>query len=162
MGRSVDYLSRAASVSYASHQHGYRHPFNEEKDQYDYDADMEFCQHIAEEDWSDFKDDLMTALNRFYPSLSVDFDARRWEGETHIIARNRFAEVGLAEYCGLLSLSIRAREDFDLYDNAANLSEQWVSQVNLDKVLADAMGKDAVLKRLGTMSNGSGVFQRAA
>lgn len=158
MGRSVDYLSNASDVSYAATEFGYCKPYNDETGETDESAEAEFCEWQAREDWNDFKENLEAALNRHYPSLQVNFDNRTWYGETNIIASNRFAEVGLAEYCGLISLSIRPRDDAEL----EGLAAQWASAVNLDKVLASALGKQSVLRRLGTMSNGEGVFQRAA
>ena len=66
---------------------------------------------------------------------------------------NRHAWVGVSEYCGLVAFWIVAKDD----TGHEALSERWVAQV------ADRFTSTfSTLNRLGTFSNGEGVFERIA
>lgn len=165
MGRSVDYLSRATQVSYANvSTFGYGAPWNEETDDYDYEAEPVYSDFQAECDWDDFKANLGEAFAKYYPSLDFDAKGHGWDGrETMIIARNKLVEVGLSEYCGLVSLSVRPLDEHPWLNYAQSpIGERFARQMNLDKVLAHALGEEVVLRKVGTFSNGESVYRSAA
>lgn len=131
MGRSVDYLTYAVHVAYFA---------------LDLDGDQ-----LAYEEMVEMLEDL---LQEEMPSLEPV--QRKWDGETKIVAQNRFARVGLAEYCGLWSLSIGERPDTEV----PQLAGHWAACMGpkVDRI-AGVLGERLV--RLGTMSNGCGVYKRA-
>lgn len=164
MGRSVDYLNRAVQVSYAdASRMGYTAPWSDELGDYDYEAEPVYCEMQARIDWDDFKSALGEAFAKSYPSLDFDAKGFGWDGrETLIIARNKLVEVGISEYCGLVSLSVRPLDEHAwLNYSQSPIGERFARQVNLDKVLAYALGEEAVLHKVGTFSNGEGVYRRA-
>lgn len=164
MGRSVDYLNRATKVSYAEvNELGYSAPWSDELGDFDYDAEPVYCDHQMQDDWNDFKARIGEAFAKYYPSLDFDANGFGWDGrETLIIARNKLVEVGISEYCGLVSLSVRPLDEHAwLNYSQSPIGERFARQVNLDKVLAYALGEEAVLHKVGTFSNGEGVYRRA-
>lgn len=131
MSRSVDYLTGAELVTY-----------------------METPEEIEDSfDWEDFIEGIKYRLTKLFPSL---YDADAWDGrETHIILENSFAEIGVSEYMGLVSLSIRAKPDsYEYSDRLEELGKQWIA--NIEKKFL-ALGD---LVKLGAMSNGEGVYKR--
>lgn len=108
--------------------------------------------------WEDFTDDLWHTLRSKYKSLRPD---DRWVGrEEKVLLSNDHADVVLAEYCGLVSVSL-VPKDFP-YDDTAHLrtlSEAWCSQVAdgfLDLINSTFGG----LRHIGTACNGEAFFQR--
>jgi hypothetical protein len=126
MGRSVDYLSRAHKVLFL-------HP------------------ELGEGSWAwdDFMEDVTNLLQGSFPSLneSEDYDG----GEVRIFLRNRRAEFGVSEYCGLVSISARPLEC-----NQA-LGERWLDSI-WPKV-TELMAPWTPLRKIGTFSNGEGVYE---
>jgi hypothetical protein len=124
MSRSVNQLSGAQAVAFLS------------------------AHEETENSWEYFQEDITEQLKSLFPSLE---DADRWEdNETHIILNNDHAEIAISEYCGLVSVSLRAIEDWD--GTRDGLHQQWVQQVQ-DKFLSIG-----TLKHQGTFINGEAVF----
>lgn len=131
MARSVSYLTRADAVAY---------------DHLEFENDEIF----DELTWRDYKEFMIEKLKNKFPSLQ---DTDSWEDETQIILENEFCEIGLSEYCGLISISIRAKDE---YDNYPGLAEAWV-----DKVKSKFLSIGTLIKQ-GTFSNGESVYRRKA
>lgn len=126
MSRSVNYLDYADHVAY---------------------IDASGIEHDYE--WDDFTDELESRLTDLFPSLET---ASEWDNnETRIILENHHAVIGLSEYCGLVSVSIRHKDD----DEQVGLHKHWVDSIE-SKFLS--IGE---LKKVGTFSNGEAVFERA-
>jgi hypothetical protein len=122
MSRSVDYLTNATAVAYL----------------YIYD----------DEQWDDFKSDVAETLQTMFPSLR---DCDRWDNnETHIFLENNLAEVGISEYNGIVSVSIRPTGDY--YDNTEALAVHWCETV------VDTFKTIGTLIKQGTFSNGEAVY----
>lgn len=152
MGRSVSYLSRAKRVNY------FAWPtleiYDEEKDVAvdtgEYMDNSEVIDWIVEgikENFSEFK--------RVYNS----WDDR----ETQIILEGYGTQIGLSEYGGLATLSIRIDEDStvgsnmdeDEYEEFLNVTEKWIDE-NWDQV-----GKYwNQYRRIGGFSDGSSVYEK--
>ena len=130
MSRSVDYLTGAEAVAYIDA------------------GELE-----DELDWDMFKEDIEQQLISMFPSLDT---CDRWDGrETHIFLENDHAEIGISEYCGLVSVSVRAKDDNEGYGyDRTGLAQKWVERVK-DKFLTIG-----TLNRVGTFSNGEAVFER--
>lgn len=82
--------------------------------------------------------------------------------------RNELVEIGISEYSGLASLSIRFVEDATYWSSDSeyfrykNLAEIWIDR-NWENLLS-AVRENTYheqLNRIGTFSNGNGVFERA-
>lgn len=135
MGRSVDYLTNALKVAY----------INFEQDEDDTFGD----------DWDFFKEGLIENLQSVCPSL-CELKAKVYDGrEVIIVAENCHCQVGVSFYCGLVSVSIRVHDD---YRTKESLAENWINQVwpKIEIIIAKNY---KALKRLGTFSNGEGVFE---
>jgi hypothetical protein len=151
MGRSVNYLDNAETVIYFTADW-----LNEVDEKGNYD---EF---LSQLNWEDFERNLKSAITGKLKSYSSceDWDNR----ETKIILRNELCNIGISEYCGLYSLSV-APIDYDGYYPCEvakiNFSKNhaWQIKKTLCKVLQN-LGCE-VLNRVGTFSNGCGVFEKA-
>lgn len=136
MGRSVSTLRNADDVAYIKLPDG--------MDQWD---------------WQDFMDNVRGILSRNYPSLD---ECNRWEGrEDHIFMENRLCEIAASEYCGLVAISIRAKEGEGYYREPSRaMGERWVRQVfpKMEKAL-HVLGTG--LYMAGRFSNGEAVFTKA-
>jgi len=100
---------------------------------------------------SEVIDPLTYSLQKAFPSLYPD---DTWlDREDQAILRNRHAQFGLSEYCGLIAVWVVPDED-------SNLAAQWCSsiEVKLDAVVAETFGWR--LRRIGTASNGESFFER--
>jgi hypothetical protein len=132
MGRSVDYLNRAQHVAY------FEWPtYEEEGGVQNYDAAEIVIENIQEIIKSD------------YP----EFDNEdKWEGhETHIILSGYGTEIGLSEYCGLCTLSIRVEDDTS--DEVEDI-EAWID-ANWDRI---SLGYN-MYRKVGTFSNGEAIYE---
>lgn len=151
MGRSVDYLTNAEYVIYFKADW-----INAEYEDGEYDED------VSRMNWHDF---IMNLTSSICHKLKSYDEVEEWDdNETKIFLKNELAEIAISEYCGLYSLSIRAREDeFYGYRDGykENLGKHHCQQVRktLEKCLKDSGGE--LLNRLGTFSNGCGVYELA-
>lgn len=136
MGRSVSYLSNSMKEVFVD--------VSEMDESYD---------------WEDFKKNLECALIKRFPSLTKC--RNEWDGgETAIILDNYHCQIGLSEYCGVASISIRVNES-SRDDNNLSLSENWIEQVwnNMLKVMQENTGYDFLVKQ-GSFSNGEGIYNK--
>jgi len=151
MGRSVSYLNNADLVLY----------FNG-----DFlsglDEDGEYNEGLAQINWEDFYSNLKYEIKKRF--ISYD-DCDKWDNnETNIFLENELAEIGLSEYCGLCSLSVRAKDDefYNSYEKVKEgIAKHHVKQIEKSLVKCLENVGVEVLNRLGTMSNGIGVFEKA-
>ena len=146
MGRSVSYLSDAEYVIYFTNEE-----LNEMDDNNEHDYGME------EMEWDYFMINLKSSICH---KLKSYYECNEYDGrETKIFLKNELAEIGISEYCGSYSLSIRAKED-EYDDSKENLGVHHCHQVRktLEKALTDNGAK--LFNRVGTFSNGVGVFNR--
>lgn len=160
MGRSVDRISDATVVAYQSFgpdEEHYRAMFDDMywMDKGDFsdwmwslwneeDAALEFA-------W--ILDDIFSTLEENWPSFEKTDE---WIGEVHVIAQNSHSVVGVAEYNGLMSVSLAPRYDRDTYfrdDNA--LGEEWRKSIS-EKFLT-IFGE---YEKIGTASNGESFYQK--
>jgi hypothetical protein len=104
------------------------------------------------DDWDWFIEDVRTVISQKYKSFQV---VDSWDGrEEHRILENDLAKVVVCEYCGMVSINLVPCE-FSLF--LLPLAEHWCSQI------ADGFAKlfPERLCKLGTMSNGVSVYERA-
>ncbi len=96
--------------------------------------------------WYDLLDDYAYTARRNWPSLRP---CDEWIGsEDRALLSNDLAYFGVSEYCGLVSIWLAPVDD----DNP--LAIRWINQAH-----AKMVSSFATLNRVGTFSNGEGVFQ---
>ena len=148
MARSVNYLGNALGVTYF-----HTAPENFENDlEFSYENEAEFT-------WDDFVGNITASLQANYGSF--DTVKHRWDGrETRIILENNHAEIGISEYCGLASVSIRIREsDYTNYQ----LAEGWINRAWPGMVKAmEENTYHTHLRKIGTASNGESFYEKIA
>lgn len=136
MGRSVSYLSNAVHKTFVD--------VSEMDESYD---------------WDDFLRNIKYALKKKFPSLT---DCKNeWDDrETTIILDNYHCQIGISEYCGVASISIRVNES-SRDENNLSLSKNWIDQVwdNMLKVMQKNTGYDFLVKQ-GSFSNGEGIYNK--
>ena len=94
----------------------------------------------------------MDAAQSLFPSMWPE--DREWRGrEDRVLMRNYLADFGWSEYCGLIAFWLVPREGLE--GNLEAFADRWIASVEgkFSKTFAN-------LTRLGTFSNGEGVFQR--
>jgi hypothetical protein len=150
MGRSVDYLNRSERVNY------FDWPILSVYDP-ETDRDVETDEY---EDASIVIEDIQEYIRSIFPGFDP---CSRWDGrETHIILEGYGVEIGLSEYCGLASLSVRVdegpleySEDDEAYETDRQKALNWISE-NWD----EASKYWNKYRKIGTFSNGEGVFEK--
>ena len=135
MGRSVSYLSGAREVCYFE----WPHSVDEE------DMDVIF------EEAEDVINDIKYWIQDIHPNFErVD----RWaDREDHIILEGYGTQIGLSEYCGMATLSIRVDPDTD--DSQVKDIEDWIGE----NWAAMSVPWNQI-KRIGGFSNGESVYGR--
>jgi hypothetical protein len=151
MSRSVNYLNRALKVSYFEWPR--YSSYNEETEQDEISEDYEDSYIVIE----DIQESIMSEFPEFDRS-------KKWDSnEVSIILQGHGAEIGLAEYCGLASLSIRIDEnelDYNDY-NEAEYNEQydkilsWINE-NWPRISAGY----SQFNKVATFSNGEAIFEK--
>jgi hypothetical protein len=151
MGRSVDYLSHALHVVYidVDYPDKVENEDGEMVDATDFDNECHW-------DW--FTETITENLPAGIKSLDNIWKERKWDGdETRIIFENKHCEIGLSEYCGIASISIRDKDNSD----HPGLAIAWAHKVwpRIVRNLHDTFGENVLIK-LGTFSNGQSVYDR--
>jgi hypothetical protein len=143
MGRSVDYLSNATKVLYIKYETEYE---NEDGEM----VDDEFA-------FDDLHDNIISVIKELYPSFK-DVDGRYDGRETRIILENRIVEIGISEYCGLVSISARPNQHADEYGKHG-LAESFINKI-WDKLQKELNKYADVLNRVGGFSDGTSVYSK--
>jgi hypothetical protein len=141
MGRSVSYLSRAQRVAY------FEWPKVEVYDE----KTEEFSESDTLEDYDIVVEDIQETIKSEFPEF--DNAKKSDDRETLIILEGYGTQIGLSEYCGLASLSIRVDSFFEDEEDQEKILE-WIEE-NWEKV-SNPWNK---LQKLGTFSNGEGIYQ---
>ena len=147
MGRSVNYLNRALNVSYF--QWPTLWEYNEETG---IDQETDELMEAYE-----VRQDIQESIISEFPEYEY---SKKWDGnETSIILTGYSTEIGLSEYCGLASLSIRIDENeldrFIDYQEQYDKIEAWINE-NWAKI---SQGYNQYNK-IGTFSNGENVYEK--
>lgn len=141
MGRSVSYLSNAVRVNY------FPWPMCKLQDEDGNDTDIE-----------QYEDEDLVVENIQDYFISKDSSlmrTSRWDGrESRIILEGNGVEIGLSEYCGLASLSVRVEESDYMDEDDNKKAMSWIEKnwENISKPWSQ-------YKKVGTFSNGEGVYE---
>ena len=160
MGRSVSYPSNTLILTFAHYETG------EEVTQdliddgiYEQDQLGEWIDN--EHAYDDMIEDFVETCKATWPSL---YECDEWIGrEDHVLLRNRFVNLGMSEYCGVIAywavLDENLLMDACYYDgrDMTGLATRWAAQIapTFERYFGS-------LRKLGHMSNGEGVYERIA
>jgi len=149
MGRSVSYLSNAEYVIYfnADWLNGI-------------DENGEYNEDEAQWNWEDFKTNLVYEIKNKLKSYD---DVEKWDcNEVMIFLENQLCEIGISEYCGLYSLSIRIKEE-EFYTGQIKDGLAGNHAFQIRKTLEKCLINCGVnlLNKIGTFSNGNSVYELA-
>lgn len=106
--------------------------------------------------WDDFIEDLQQ--NVLFPKYPSMYAADRWmDREDHIIAENRYCEVSVSEYCGLVAICLAPHSG--AYEDPK--AQAWTERIsNSFHAHITKMFKSSALSKVGTFSNGESVFEK--
>jgi len=138
MGRSVGYANGSVYIAYET---------------FEYENGGEGDLGVTEE-WNMFLEDVIFRGEDAFKSLT---QCDEWLGaEDHALLENEFCYIGVSEYCGLVSIWLTPK-DADCYTRGGweNVRDHWIGQVGpkFNKVFG-------TLRKLGSFSNGEGVYER--
>ena len=109
--------------------------------------------HISDsQEFEDLIDNIRYEISARYKNMKRTFEH---EGENLIICENGLLEIAISEYCGLLSLSIRAKEGKTKH---LGVSTALKMEAYLQKLLKDYT--EGVYTKAGTFSNGESVYTK--
>ena len=189
MGRSVSYASGSVHVAY-SHLHIEAHyctacgsvfddfdsrlarPDEPQYDAESNDESVDCCpqckahenlctEHDHQHEWRSHVEAFQTTMVQAFPSLST---CDEWlDREDRALLENNYCHIGMSEYCGLVSMWVVPKE-CTYYDSPGfeGLRDRWIDQIGAKffKTASNCFGKP--LSKLGSMSNGEGVYQAFA
>ena len=110
------------------------------------------------EDSDDFQwllEDFQAAILKAFPSATK---CDQWlDREDHAIVSNNFANFGVSEYCGLVSMWVAPIDDD--YPSSTGLRDRWIDSIEakFQKIARNSFGQ--ALIKLGSFSNGEAFFQ---
>lgn len=136
MGRSVSYASGSEVVLYSY---------------FEYDEEDYFIQDA----FDDCVDCLQSSLIKSFPSM---YESDEWIGrEDRAIAENRLVYVGLSEYCGVVSVWVKPKED-DYRPYVQEFGVRFANQIEskLKEIVKNVFG--IRLNKTATFSNGEAIF----
>ena len=137
MGRSVSYLSRAIRIAY------FEYP---KVESYNEDASLVI-------------EDIQESIKSEFPEFS---NTNEWDGnEDHIILEGYRTQIGLSEYCGLATLSIRVDESVLEYSEDDEDSEKQRAEITdwIEKSWKKISLGYNQYERIGGFSNGESFYQ---
>lgn len=139
MGRSVSYASGSEVVLYS---------YFEYEDEGDY---------FAQDAFDDCVDCLQSSVIEAFPSL---YESDEWVGrEDRALAENSLVYVGMSEYCGVVSVWVKPKED-DYRAYVQNFGARFARQMEskLKDIVKNVFG--VRLSKMGTFSNGESVYSK--
>ena len=134
MGRSVEYVDNPI--------------YFDASDEYDEDGFY----------WDDLIINLQHGIRARFKSFefSEDFTPYPYR-ENRIILKNDFVCVSISEYCGCGAVSVYLNPNCEIHE----LAEYWITKSYYPEIRRIVKDFTTVLSRIGTFSNGVGVFEKA-
>lgn len=149
MGRSVNYLNNAEKVNY------FQWPtlsiYDPETDRDVETGDPEDAEYVIE--------NIQETIKSNFPGFD---NCSRWDGrETSIILEGYGLEIGLSEYCGLATLSVRVdQRELDYYATDEEADAEYKTALNwINENWDEASKYWNQYRKIGTFSNGEGVYE---
>ncbi len=110
-----------------------------------------------EDERENLQDNIICAVISKYKSFIVTPNqwAKYPHRENKILLENDHVQISISDYCGCGAVSVFVRDDTEYPE----LAEHWLLQVwdNLYKIISNYV---SVINRIGTMSNGVGIFRK--
>ena len=104
-------------------------------------------------EFDEYLDDIRMVATERWPSFT---DCDVWVGrEDHAILENGLGYLGVSEYCGLVSVWFVAKESTYWFEARQDLARGFA-----EKIAPSFHRMFGELRKLGTMSNGEGVYER--
>lgn len=138
MGRSVSYASGSEVVLYSY--------FETTDDEY-----------IDQVNFDDCVENLEWSLMKAFPSL---YESGKWIGrEDRALVENDLVYIGLSEYCGVVSVWVKPKDD-DYRSYVRSFGSRFAHQIEnkLKEIVNFAFGVQ--LLKTGTFSNGESIYCR--
>lgn len=175
MGRSVSYATGSKWVLYAHldrdegrifacRKCGHEHERDDatEPDECEECGNVGFTCHERYPDWlvwDDFLGNLRATFKAAFRSLEA---CEEWlDREDRAVLENRHVWIGVSEYCGLVSVWCKPKDgDWRNDYQTSPLALHWAESIEA-KAARLLDGFTTRLNRLGTFSNGEGVYTRA-
>lgn len=169
MGRSVATVPDATAIAYQTFepdeefylQMWREKPADERREIASSRADFEAWMHRAfewdsEYEWDSVLRYISDRACELWPSFTDALEDSEWLGECQVVAKNAHSLIAVAEYCGMVSISLAPRYDRDTYwrdDNA--LGEHWRKQISarFEKEFSE-------FTKLGTFSDGTSLYTK--
>lgn len=117
----------------------------------------EYNEAVASDNWNDVQENIVHRLMAKYKSLNK---VKKWMPhpyrETAIILENYHVQISISEYCGCGAACVFVRKDNVEWPE---LAEHWLEQniAGIEKIVGQFV---TPLHRVGTFSNGYGIFER--
>jgi len=110
-------------------------------------------QHYDEaEEYDDLFEDFVNACEAYWPSLRSD---TKWlDREDQALLSNRLVRIGVSEYCGMVAYWVVPNEQ---NPDCFTLAKRWAKQI--EEIFVRNFGG---YEKVGSMSNGEGVYQKIA
>lgn len=137
MGRSVSYANGSEVVLYSY---------------FEYDNEDDY---FAQSAFDDCVENLQSSVIAAFPSLC---ESDEWVGrEDRALAENDLVYVGMSEYCGVVSVWVKPKEN-DYYAYVQNFGPRFARQMEkkLKDIVKNVFG--VRLSKMGTFSNGESVY----
>lgn len=112
-------------------------------------------------EWSQCVEHFQSEMMEAFKSLST---CDEWlDSEDRALLENNYCHIGVSSYCGLVSMWVTPKEaTFHDLPGFDGLRDRWISQIEA-KFFNTANGCfGTALNKLGSMSNGEGVYQALA
>lgn len=160
MGRSVSYLNRAIEKAFFDVSLFTIDGKIEGLDENDNEILREPDDLDYQDNWDNFYSNVKYS---FRGKFDLDECKDKWDGrETSIIFENNFCEIGVSEYCGLASVSIRVNESYYKGELRERVAKAWIESVWPDMLKSmDENVHNERLNKVGSFSNGEGVYESA-
>lgn len=140
MSRSVNYCDNAEVVLYFHFQ---------------YSDDVEMDNMF----WDDMVLNLQYEIKKRLPSYYVV--KNQWDNkETRIILQNNLCNIGISEYCGLVSLSVAPKEQNEWTTYCENFAKNHAKQISKTLVKILKYLGLTNLKKVASFSNGETIFRK--
>lgn len=112
-------------------------------------------------EFSDMMEYIAGQISSKYKSFDDVIQEEKWVGrEGRIILENQLIQVAITEYCGIAAVSFIINPDAEEYNYTA-LAQRLIPYIETYTAkLLKKSGYD-VLSRIGTFSNGVGVYERS-
>jgi hypothetical protein len=134
VGRSVSYANGSEVILYTH--------FNYDEDEF-----------VNELNWEDSIGNLVYGVKRKFKSFDT---CDEWLGrEDKAILENSLAYIGVSEYCGLVSVWVKPKDD-ETYNLGVNFAHKI--RKNLEKIVENSFGVRLV--KVGHFSNGECLFEK--